>query len=89
MKRLRIAVRLTDRLADQLEQAVAISGRTKTDVISEAITDKAQAIIREQRLLELTDRDMDALLAATANPPEPNPAMCRAIARWRECNAGS
>ncbi len=34
--------------------------------------------------LELSDRDMDALLDAIANPPPPNEAMLRAIARWRE-----
>jgi hypothetical protein len=38
----------------------------------------------EPTVLELTDRDMDALLDAIANPPAPNDAMRRAIARWRE-----
>jgi uncharacterized protein (DUF1778 family) len=80
----RIAFRLTDELSNRVEQAVAISGRTQTELITEAIADKANAIIREQRLLELTGRDMDALLDAISNPPPPNEAMQRAVARWRE-----
>src|SRR5687767_4395442 len=83
----RIAFRLTDELGAQLDRAVALSGRSQTDIITEAIADKAEAVIREQRLLELTDRDMDALLAAIENPPAPNEAMLRSIARWRERGA--
>lgn len=84
MKSRRIAFRLTEELAEQLAQAVALTGRTQTELISEAITDKASAIIREHRLLELTDRDMEALLSAIAEPAPPNDAMRRSIARWRE-----
>jgi uncharacterized protein (DUF1778 family) len=80
----RIAVRVTDELAAQLERAVALSGRGQTDLITEAIAEKTSEIIREQHILELTDRDMDALLEAIANPPPLNDAMLRSIARWRE-----
>jgi uncharacterized protein (DUF1778 family) len=83
-KNRRIAVRLTDEVAEQLDRAVAISGRSQTELVTEAIADKAGEIVREQYFLELTDRDMDALLAAIDNPPAPNAAMLRAIARWRE-----
>lgn len=38
----------------------------------------------EPQTLELSDRAMDALLDAIANPPPPNEAMLRAMARWRE-----
>ena len=80
----RIAFRLTDELAGRLERAVAISGRSQSDLITEAIAEKASEIEREQYYLELSDRDMDALLEAIANPPPPNEAMLRSIARWRE-----
>lgn len=80
----RIAVRLTDELNRRLERAVAISGRSQSDLITEAIAEKAGEIEREQYYMELTDRDMDALLEAIANPPPPNEAMLRAAARWRE-----
>ena len=80
----RIAFRLTDELGARLEHAVALSGRSQTDFITEAIADKADDTIEVQRILELTDRDMDALLAALAAPPEPNEAMLRSAARWRE-----
>jgi uncharacterized protein (DUF1778 family) len=80
----RIAFRLTEELGEQLERAVALSGRSQTDLITEAIAEKTSEVIREQYILELTDRDMDALLEAIANPPEPNEAMRRAVARMRE-----
>ena len=80
----RIAFRLTEELGAKLEHAVALSGRSRTDFITEAIADKADAILQEQRILELTDRDMETLLAALANPPAPNEAMLRSVARWRE-----
>lgn len=84
IKSRRIAFRLTDELGERLERAVAISGRSQSDLITEAIAEKAGEIEREQYYLELTDRDMDALLEAIANPPPPNEAMLRAAARWRE-----
>jgi uncharacterized protein (DUF1778 family) len=83
-KNRRIAVRLTDELVAQLERAVALSGRSQTEFITEAIADKAREIVREQHYLELSERDMKALLDAIANPPAPNEAMLRSIARWRE-----
>ena len=39
---------------------------------------------QEQRLLALSGRDMDALLAAIAAPPPPNAAMRRSVTRWRK-----
>lgn len=80
----RVAVRLTDELAAQLARAVALSGRNQTDLITEAIAEKSSEIVRDQRLLELTERDMEALLAAIASPPAPNDAMRRSVKIWRE-----
>lgn len=87
IKSRRIAVRLSDELGSRLDDAIAATGRTQTDLITEAIADKADAVISQQRLLELTDRDMDALLAAIAVPPAPNDAMVRSTVRWRERGA--
>jgi hypothetical protein len=56
------------------------------DMITDAepIDDIPIELLGEPQILELSDRDMDALLDAIANPPPPNEAMLRAIARWRE-----
>lgn len=82
-----ITVRLTEVLAAQLDRAVAWSGRTQSELITEAIADKTGEILREQHYLELSERDMAVLLDAIANPPEPTAAMRRAVARWRELGA--
>ncbi len=55
-----------------------------TNYDAEAITDEEILLAQEPQVLELSDRDMDALLAAIANPPPPNAAMLHSIARWRE-----
>lgn len=80
----RIAVRLTAELDERINRAVALSGRTQTEFISEALAEKADEIIRAQYHMELSERDMEALLDAIENPPEPNEAMLRAISSWRE-----
>ena len=82
-KRDRLSIRLTAELKAQLDEAVSVSGRAQTDLVTEAIADKATSILREQRRLELSERDMAALLAAIENPPAPNDAMRRAVVRWR------
>ena len=79
----RIAVRVTPAVKARIEQAAGLVGRTLSDFTTEAVQEKAEAIIRDRRVLELSDRDMDALLAALENPPPPNEAMLRAIARHR------
>ena len=51
---------------------------------AEEIDDISIELPGETQILELSDRDMEALLEAIANPPLPNEAMRRAAARWRE-----
>lgn len=80
----RIAVRVTEELDTKINRAVALSGLTQTEFVSEALAEKADEIIRAQHYIELSQRDMEALLDAIENPPEPNDAMRRAIAGWRE-----
>ena len=47
MKTRRIAFRLTDELVGRLARAVAISGRSQTELIIEAIAEKTSEIERE------------------------------------------
>lgn len=56
------------------------------DIIAdiEPIGDIPIELLGEPQTLELSNRDMEALLEAIAHPPPPNEAMLRAIARWRE-----
>lgn len=80
----RIAVRVTEELDTKINRAVALSGLTQTEFVSEALAEKADAITRAQHYIELSERDMEALLDALENPPEPNEAMLRSAARWQE-----
>ena len=51
---------------------------------AEAIDEVPIELLAEPQIIDLSDRDMDALLEAIANPPPLTPAMERSIARWRE-----
>jgi uncharacterized protein (DUF1778 family) len=82
-KTIRVALRLTRQQAEQLDSAIAITGQSKTEFISQAIAERAAVLLREQRVLELTDRDMDALLSAIEAPGAPNDAMLRGLATLR------
>lgn len=84
IKEKRITARVTEELKERVEEAALLSGRTLTDFVVEAIQEKADDVIREQFVLELSERDMEKLLAAIENPPPANDAMRRAIARYRE-----
>ena len=67
------------------------AGRAKPDARhhvkldpTDLLADAAEIAATKPGLLELSDRDMDALLDAIANPPPPNAAMRRSAARWRK-----
>ncbi len=51
---------------------------------AEANVEYPDELLGEPEILELSDRDMEALLDAIANPPPPNEAMLRSMTRWRE-----
>ncbi|MBA2518221.1 MAG: DUF1778 domain-containing protein [Chloroflexia bacterium] len=80
----RIAFRTTTRFRQQLDRAVALSGRSRTDFITAALADKVEDELRHHHYLELSEWDMKALLDAIENPPPPNEAMLRGIDRWRK-----
>ena len=82
-KTTRVALRLTRQQAAQLDRAVAITGQSKTEFISQAIAERAAVLLQEQRMLALTDRDMEALLSAIESPGAPNDALLRGLATLR------
>lgn len=80
-KTTRVALRLSRQQAAQLDSAIALTGQSKTEFISQAIAERAAELLREQRVLALTDRDMDALLSSIDSPGAPNEAMLRGLAK--------
>ncbi len=89
IKEKRITARVTAELKERVEEAAMLRGRTLTDFVVEAIQEKADEVIREQYVLELSERDMAKLLAAIENPPPMNDAMKRAIESRRRLLAPS
>jgi hypothetical protein len=64
------------------EQTIVSTDDRSAESSTEQIADEEAS--NEAQILELSDRDMDALLAALTSPPEPNEAMLRSIQRWRK-----
>lgn len=61
-----------------------VSSASELTAELEPASDLVSVLQGDPIVLELSDRDMDALLAAIANPPPPNAAMLRAAKRWRD-----
>jgi uncharacterized protein (DUF1778 family) len=85
----RLTFRVTDEVMQRLNEALRVSGRTLTEFVTEAAIDKADEVIERERVLRITERDMEALPAALENPPEPNETLLRAYRRRRELIAES
>ena len=62
VKSRRIPLGPTDEITERLEQAVVLTGHNQTDHTIEVIADKADTGMRVKRILDLTDREVDALL---------------------------
>ena len=78
----RISIRVTPAVRAHAARAATMVGQTLSAFTAGTVQEKAEAVLRDRRILELSDRDMAALLAALEDPP-PNEAMLRAIARHR------
>jgi hypothetical protein len=88
------------RLADSKGRVTLPSSFANSAVTIELIGDNevrvrkaAVMAVDDMRFLEesrttLTDADRDAFLAALENPPQPNAALSRAVARYREKQDG-
>ncbi|MGH2412059.1 MAG: DUF1778 domain-containing protein [Chloroflexota bacterium] len=64
-----------------IEQAAAMEGRSVSDFVLTHVQPAAERTIRDQRILELSERDSVAFIEALLNPPEPN---ARLRAAWRQ-----
>ncbi len=65
-----------------LEEATVLAGLSSLeDFLVQAAMEKAQRLIAEQRVMELSQRDMEAFYQALDNPPPPNEQLIAAFQR--------
>lgn len=77
----RLEARISPDLQKMLKRAAEIEGRTLTDFVITAVQDAAQRAIEQAEVIRLSLADQQRFAEALLSPPEPAPALQRAIAR--------
>lgn len=80
----RLEARISMDLHTLLKRAAEIQGRTMTDFVVSAVQDAAQRAIEQAEVIRLTLADQECFARALMAPPEPAPALERALARRRK-----
>ena len=83
----RVGIRVPRHVKCALEDAAALEGRSLSDIIIEATTDAVAGIIDRHRIIHVSRADMEQILEALKNPPEPNEALKEAASAYRKAIA--
>lgn len=68
----RIEVRCSEELKERLSYVAALQGRSVSDLMVEAASEKAAQLIAENQIISLAVSEGQAFAEALANPPAPN-----------------
>lgn len=85
LKSERLAARATRKQKATIQRAAHIAGRSITDFLIDSALAVAEKTIRDQQVLELTQRETEAFFAAVENPLVLDEKM-REAARWHREN---
>lgn len=77
----RIEARVSREQKRLFERAAEVEGVTLTDFIISSMQRAATQTLQEHTTLALSAKDQRAFVDALLNPPEPNPALRRAVDR--------
>lgn len=77
----RLEARISLDLQKMLKRAAEIQGRTLTDFVVVAVQDAAQRAIEQAEVIRLSLADQQRFAEALLAPPEPAPALERAMSR--------
>jgi uncharacterized protein (DUF1778 family) len=77
----RLDLRIPAEAKETIEKAAPIAGRSLTDFVVAATTDRAREVIRQSDAIALSVRDQAGVLAALDAPPEPSATLKRAAER--------
>jgi uncharacterized protein (DUF1778 family) len=82
-----INLRLPGAWRDQIDQAAAAVGKTRTEFMVEAARREAEGVLLERCYFPLGDKSFVDFLAALDQPPSSNPKLARLMKRaapWEE-----
>ncbi len=83
----RITARVPQPVADTLQHAADLSGATLNQFVVQSALEKARAIIageERERVIHLSSKDAAAFVRMIENPPKPNKALAKAMARYKK-----
>ncbi len=86
-KTVRLEMRLTPELKDTFETAAALSCQPVSTLLLNLALPGAQRIIQEHHVTKLSLADMRRFVEILDSPPEPTPALKKAVKRWKERHA--
>jgi uncharacterized protein (DUF1778 family) len=80
----RLEARLPNEVLARLKRAAELQGRSLTDFVVAAADEAACRTIEQTEVIHLSVEDQRQIVEALLNPPEPTPALIRAVKRYRE-----
>lgn len=80
----RLEARISADLHAMLKRAAELEGRTMTDFIVAAVQEAAQRAIEQSEVVRLSLADQECFARALLSPPQPAPALERALIRRRK-----
>ena len=84
IKNERITARVTEQVKNTLNIAANIMGATLNQFLIQAALEKAENIIEKNRVIYLSEEDMQIFFNALDNPPPPNKKLIDAVESYRE-----
>jgi uncharacterized protein (DUF1778 family) len=79
----RLDVRLAQRAKEKIEQAALVSHQTLTDFVVTSLLRASDEALKHHHTIRLTSRDRDLFLAALDADDRPNPALRKAVKRFK------
>ncbi len=80
----RVSARVSAPVYETLSQAARLTGATLNQFIVQSALGKAQAVIEQEQVINMTMRDASAFFEAIENPPAPNNKLKVAMKKYRE-----
>lgn len=83
----RLEARITEAQKSRFERAATVQGRSVTDFVVSAADEAAARILREHKMLTLSERDCKTFVSALLKPPAPRGRLAQAMKRYRRAFA--
>jgi len=80
----RVVARVAPQVYETITRAVQISGSTINQFIAQSAYEKAQKVIKDEKMIQLSLEDAEHFFNCLENPPEPNKQLKRIFKDHKE-----